>query len=219
MAPGEAELRRIGRTTIGHYARVAHAYRDAVWHHDVSQNVAALLQAIEGPPPHRILDLGCGPGRDLITFRDQGHEVIGLEGCGELAAMARAAAGCEVWEQDLLALDLPPAAFDGIFANAVLFHVPSLALPRMLESLAATLRPGGVLLCSNPRGAGEEGWAGDRWACFWDLPGWRRVVSAAGFTPIHHYFRPPGKPRAQQPWLVTLWRRPKGPEAEGTREA
>jgi SAM-dependent methyltransferase len=206
----EAGLRQIGRTTIGHYARVAAIYRDAVWHHDVSQNVAALLEAIEGPEPHRILDLGCGPGRDLLTFRDRGHAVVGLDGCAELATMARAASGCEVWEQDLLDLDLPPAAFDGIFANAVLFHVPSPALPRVLGDLRATLRPGGVLLCSNPRGAGEEGWAGDRWACFWDLAGWQRVVSAGGFAPVRHYFRPPGKPRAQQPWLVTLWRRPDG---------
>ena len=49
--------------------------------------------------------------------------------------MARAYSGCAVWEQNLLALDLPPAQFDGVFANAVLFHVPSEELPHVLRAL------------------------------------------------------------------------------------
>jgi SAM-dependent methyltransferase len=204
----EAELRRISAATIAHYQRFAVAYRDATCNHDVSQNIDALLAAIEGPPPQRILDLGCGPGRDLIAFRELGHEPVGLDACPAFVEMARAASACEVWRQDMLALDLPPARFDGIFANAVLFHVPTLALPRTLARLHATLRPGGSLLCSNPRGQNEEGFADDRYVCFHDLPSWRRIVEAAGFELIRHYFRPPGRPRPQQPWLVTLWRRP-----------
>jgi ubiquinone/menaquinone biosynthesis C-methylase UbiE len=39
--------------------------------------------------------------------------------------MAREHAGVEVWEQDFLALDLPDAEFDGVFASASLFHVPA----------------------------------------------------------------------------------------------
>jgi SAM-dependent methyltransferase len=208
----EAELRRISTRTVGHYRRVADAYRVATRDHDVSQNIDALLDAIRGPAPHRILDLGCGPGRDLIAFRALGHEPVGLDACPAFVEMARAAAGCEVWLQDLLALDLPPARFDGIFANAVLFHVPARALPRVLDRLRTTLRPGGVLLCSNPRGRNEEGFADDRYVCFYDLPTWRRMLESAGFDLIRHYFRPPGRPRSQQPWLVTLWRRPASPD-------
>src|SRR5438094_916968 len=77
--------------------------------HDVSQNTAALLEALEGPGPFAILDLGCGPGRDLATFLALGHEAIGLDGAPRFVAMARAHTGCAVWEQDFLALDLPPA--------------------------------------------------------------------------------------------------------------
>ena len=51
-------------------------------------------------------------------------------------AMARAHSGCEVWQQDFLALDLPDGRFDGVFANAALFHVPSQALPRVLRRTA-----------------------------------------------------------------------------------
>jgi SAM-dependent methyltransferase len=209
---GPEELRRISAATLAHYRAYADAYRAGTWDHDVSQNIAALLGAIGGAPPLRILDLGCGPGRDLIALRALGHQAVGLDGCPEFVAMAREGAGCEVWLQDLLALDLPAGAFDGVFANAVLFHVPSQELPRVLADLHATLMPGGVLFSSNPRGRNEEGWAGDRYACFHDLAKWTRVVGAAGFALIDHYYRPPGKPRAQQPWLATLWRRQDRPQ-------
>jgi hypothetical protein len=69
--------RQISASTIECYRAMAAPYRDGTWNHDVSQNVQALLAAIGGIPPYRILDLGCGPGRDLVTFRDLGHVVVG----------------------------------------------------------------------------------------------------------------------------------------------
>src|SRR3954468_3493390 len=59
------EARRLGETTIAFYDRFARAFWDGTRDHDVSQNYAAFLDAIEGDPPYCILDLGCGPGRDL----------------------------------------------------------------------------------------------------------------------------------------------------------
>ena len=205
VPPGQ--LRQISVRTLAHYRRFAAGYRDGTWDHDVSQNIEALLGAIGGAPPYRILDLGCGPGRDLVAFRARGHAATGLDGCPEFVRMARAASGCEVWLQDLLALQLPAKRFDGVFANAVLFHVPSQALPAVMSDLWATLRPDGVLLSSNPRGQNEEGWADGRYACFHDVASWRRAVASAGFCLLDHYYRPPGKPRRQQPWLVTVWRK------------
>jgi SAM-dependent methyltransferase len=112
-----------------------------------------------------------------------------------------------VWEQDFLALDLPEAEFDGVFANASLFHVPASELPRVLRELRACLRPRGVLFASNPRGSNEEGFHRGRYGAYHDLERWRSHVTAAGFDEIRHYYRPAGLPRDQQPWLATLWRR------------
>ena len=149
--------------------------------HDVSQNYAALLDNITGPPPWAILDFGCGPGRDLAHFRSLGHEAVGLDGCAAFCAAARGYSGCVVLQQDFLELSLPAGRFDGVFANASLFHVPSRGLPRVLAQLGASLKPGGVLFSSNPRGENEEGWRGDRYGCFWDLDRWGALVTAAGF--------------------------------------
>ncbi len=176
--------------------------------HDVSQNIDALLRHIQGTPPFAVLDFGCGPGRDLIALTKLGHAPTGLDGSEEFAAMARENSGCEVWRQDFLALDLPPARFDGVFANASLFHVPSQELPRVLKQLHSTLKPGGVLFSSNPRGANEEGWTRGRYGAYHDLEFWREQVTAAGFAELEHYYRPAGLPREQQPWLASVWRRP-----------
>jgi SAM-dependent methyltransferase len=152
-----------------------------------------------------------------VAFRDLGHVVVGLDGCPEFVAMARAVSGCEVSPQDMLSMTLPPASFDGVFANAVLFHVPSLALPGVLDRLHAALKPGGALLVSNPRGQDQEGFVDGRYACFYSLKTWRRLVSRSGFALVDHYFRPPGKPRREQPWLATLWRKPASPDQRSTR--
>ena len=203
----DAAAREAAAITLAEYDGMAEAYRHGTADHDVSQNIAALLDAIEGEAPYSILDLGCGPGRDLITFAELGHEVVGLDGAAELVALARAETDCTVLLQDFLALDLPVAQFDGIFANASLFHVPSSQIARVLGELAAALKPGGVLFCSNPRGDNQEGWVGGRYGCFWDLATWRALATGAGFVELHHYYRPPDRPRHQQPWLATVWRK------------
>jgi SAM-dependent methyltransferase len=207
MPPTPDDLQRIAARTLAHYERNAQAFWEGTRDHDVSQNIAALLQHIEAAPPLEILDFGCGPGRDLAAFSALGHRATGLEGSPALAALARQHSGCEVLEQNFIQLALPAERFDGVFANAALFHVPSIVLPRVLRELRATLRPRGVLFASNPHGHGEEGWNGERYAAFHDWDTWRGHMVAAGFMELTHYYRPAGQPRERQPWLASVWRR------------
>lgn len=207
----EPELAHITATTLEHYAARAEDFFAGTKDHDVSQNVAALLQAMQGKAPYSILDLGCGPGRDLRTFSQLGHRAIGLEGCDKFAEMARHYSGCDVWQQNFLQLDLPDAYFHGIFANASLFHVPHQALPRVLRELHTALHSAGVLFSSNPRGNNEAGWHNGRYGVFHDLDRWRVFMTDAGFVEIEHYFRPTHLPREQQPWLASVWRKTHSP--------
>jgi SAM-dependent methyltransferase len=202
-------VKEISKGTLAHYNEKAHSFREGTRDHDVSQNIAALLRHIEGAAPFTILDFGCGPGRDLKAFTALGHVAIGLEGAEALAAMAREESGCEVLVQDFLALDLPAARFDGIFANASLFHVPTADLPRVLGELRAALKRAGVLFSSNPHGRNEEGWNRGRYGAYHDLETWRTHLARAGFVELEHYYRPAGLPREQQPWLATVFRSPR----------
>jgi SAM-dependent methyltransferase len=201
------DLAIITAKTLEHYNERAGEFWEGTRDHDVTQNIEALLRHIRGAPPLRILDLGCGPGRDLAAFRALGHEPIGLEGSPALAAMARKHSGCEVLEQDFLALNLPSCCFDGVFANASLFHVPRQELPRVLGELHAALKPDGVLFASNPRGHNEEGWNRGRYGVYHDLESWRASLQAAAFVELEYYYRPPGLPLERQPWLASAWRK------------
>lgn len=201
--------------TLEHYGERADAFWEGTRDHDVSQNIRALLGSIEGKPPFTILDVGCGPGRDLKALTELGHAAIGLDAVERFASMARDYSGCEVWQQDFLELDLPPGRFDGVFANAALFHVPSQELPRVLRELRAALKPRGVLFSSNPHGNDEEGWNRGRYGAYHRLETWRRYVSSAGFVELGHYYRPDGAPREQQPWLATVWRKTEPPDDHG----
>jgi SAM-dependent methyltransferase len=201
-------LQEITARTLEHYEKRAADFWQGTKDHDVRQNIDALLRHIEGSPPFTILDLGCGPGRDLKAFTDLGHRAVGLEAAPSFAAMAREHSGCEVLEQDFLRLELAAERFHGIFANASLFHVPGRELPRVLGELHSALQPRGVLFSSNPRGGNEEGWNRGRYGAYWDLSTWQRYMSAAGFVELEHYYRPPGLPLEQQPWLASVWRKP-----------
>ncbi|HET6376710.1 MAG TPA: class I SAM-dependent methyltransferase [Methylocella sp.] len=200
-------LEEITRITLENYNQRAEAFWEGTRGHDVSQNIGALLESITGDPPFTLLDFGCGPGRDLKVFAGLGHVAVGLEGAARFAAMARSYSGCEVWQQDFLKLDLPESRFDGVFANAALFHVPRQELPRVLRELYACLRPNGILFSSIPHGRNEEGWENGRYGVFHDHAAWRRFGAEAGFAEIKHYYRPAGLPRDKQPWLASVWRR------------
>ena len=205
---GDARLSDITRGTLQHYEDRAQLFFEGTRDHDVSQNIDALLEAMAGDGPKRILDLGCGPGRDLVALKERGHVPVGLDGSEAFVRMARAHSGAEVWHRDFLRLDLAAAEFGGVFANASLFHVPCSELPRVLGELLECLRPGGVLFSSNPRGENQEGWQGGRYGVFHDFEQWRGFVLGVGFEEIRHYYRPEGMPRDRQNWLATLWRRP-----------
>ena len=219
ISMASADFRAASEATIADYAAVADAYAQGNLDHDVSQNVEALLKPLKGrPEPLDILDVCCASGRDLVTFTTLGHKAVGLDGVPAFCKMAAERSGCEVWQQDLQQLDLPPERFDGIFANACLFHVPSATLPTTLTALRGALKPGGVLFVSNAHGFGEdkEGWTRGRtpatrsYVTWLSEETWLTACRAAGLELLDLFYRPPGKPREQQPFLATVWRRKEG---------
>jgi SAM-dependent methyltransferase len=199
-------LVEIETTTLNHYNQNAESFWQGTKDHDVTQNYTAFMDALPQDQTLDILDFGCGPGRDVFYFKSLGHRAVGLDGSEVFCEMARTYTGCQILHQSFLNLDLPPLGFDGIFANASLFHVPSRELPRVLGELHAALRPEGVLFISNPRGSGE-GWSGQRYGHFMEIEASQQFLTCAQFEILDHYYRPLGKPRHEQPWLAITARK------------
>jgi SAM-dependent methyltransferase len=192
--------------TIAHYAENSTGFWEGTKDHNVSQNINALLNHIEANSPYTILDFGCGPGRDLKTFKDLGHSAYGLEGCEEFCNMARKHSGCKVYHQNFIDIELDSDFYDGIFANASLFHMPKENLPGLVSKLYASLKTGGILFTSNPRG-NEEKLDGTRYANYMELDEYKNIIEAAGFELIDHYYRPEGQPIENCPWLACVFKK------------
>ncbi|MEM7020128.1 MAG: class I SAM-dependent methyltransferase [Pseudomonadota bacterium] len=200
------KLDDIQTITIGHYNTNAASFWAGTKDHDVTQNYAALLGQFPAGKMLDILDFGCGPGRDVAYFKSLGHRPTGLDGSAEFCKMAREHTGCPILNQQFLQLSLAPASFDGIFANASMFHIPSQELPRILSELHDALRPGGILFSSSPRG-NQEGWNGLRYGNYMEFETSQQYLQDAGFQVLQHYYRPTGKPRDEQPWLAIVSQR------------
>lgn len=202
----DSEMSLAVARTIEHYEDNAKSFWESTKDHDVNQNYAALQTNLPSLSGMTILDLGCGPGRDLIHFKKRGHTPIGIDACSVFCDMARKNSGCEVWEQNFCDLDLPKDYFDGIFANASLFHIPRKYLSGVLSDLHDCLKSKGILFSSNPRGSGEY-FDGSRYGNYMEFEVYAEFLSEAGFEIIDHYYRPSGWPRAEQPWIAVVSRK------------
>jgi len=99
-------------------------------------------------PGAKILDLGCGTGRDLETFFDLGFDAHGLDGSEELVrhAIRRLGDPARVRHQSFQDFDDAPASWDGIWAMASLIHVPRECRHAIFETILASLKPGGIFM-------------------------------------------------------------------------
>ena len=201
------ELQELTRRTIGHYEFNSESYQIGTVDHDVSQNYMALLDSIESEIPFKILDFGCGPGRDLRYFKSLGHIPTGIEGSETFVKVARTTIGCDVHHMNFINLDLPQFEYDGIFANATLFHVPRQEINRVMLEIHETLKERGVLFCSNPRGNNQEGFSGERYGFYYIWNTWKEICLNTGFEEIKHFYRPDGIPEEERPWLASVWRK------------
>jgi trans-aconitate methyltransferase len=169
------DARAITLATLAAYAREAELYAEFTRAQDFSWWHAWVRERV--PPPARLLDLGCGAGRDLTAFASLGYRVRGIEGCAALAEVARQR-GAEVEIANLLDL-APEPSCDIVTANAVLHHLPDEVLTRVLTDIRSA-----TLCALVPLGDGEEGWARGRYVRHLSATTWRRQLERAGFTRI-----------------------------------
>jgi len=158
------DLEKIAHLTLEHYNQYAEEFWQGTRDHDVSQNIAALLQYIRNEPPFKSSIL-VRPGRDSRRSPNSVTSRLVWKARCTSPVMARAYSGCEVWQQDFLKLDLPDNHFDGVFANA---RAVSCTQPGAAARAAGTESKSETWRCSlssNPRGHTRKAGARGATAC------------------------------------------------------
>lgn len=139
---------------IADYDDIAKEYAEEFFY-DTSDNkyIDAFLQSLDGI---KILDVGCGNGKDCKYISEKGFEVIGIDlSVGMLAIAKEKVPNGKFEVMDIADITYPENSYDGIISNCSLFHIPSEELPKTLESFARVLKPNGKLLLILQEGLGE----------------------------------------------------------------
>lgn len=183
---------------------------DAFFRGSIDADMAADWQAFaaELQPGDRILDAGCGSGRDALGFSRLGFRVTAMEASPKLAALARRHAGLPV---EVLTFDQVSwrEAFEGVWACASLLHVPRAQLAGAVRRLCNALVPGGLLWMSFKYGTQERHVAGRDFTDL-DEAGADAVLAEVGgleliWTKVSGDVRPG---REAERWLSLLCRKP-----------
>lgn len=139
--------------TLQYYNQHAKAYVDSTRDVEFSQTQERFLQYLE--PGARILDFGCGSGRDTKYFRNRGFQVEAVDGSAEFVRIASEYTGINV--RRMLFQDLDEVErYDGIWACSSILHLPCAELEVVLGKMARALRRRGIVYTSFKYGT-EEG--------------------------------------------------------------
>jgi SAM-dependent methyltransferase len=141
------------RPTLEFYDKEAAAYAVRADGIGIPKHLPKFADAL--PKHAAVLDLGCGTGRDTRALIDAGLTVTAVDGSPEMAREAEKRIDRPVRVQLFEDLD-DVSAFDGIWANASLLHVPRAGIPKVLARVYRALKPGGLLFASFKSG-GKEG--------------------------------------------------------------
>ena len=140
--------------TIETYENNAEAYRDSRAHYKMSIFMDPFLDLIQGK---RILDIGCGPGRDSNVFVDKGCDVTGIDITQAFIEMAQQAVPeAEFYNMDIRQLQFEDNIFNGAWASAILLHLKPEDFQQALQEIYRVLAPEGILFFSVKEGSGTD---------------------------------------------------------------
>lgn len=157
-------------------------------------------------PGARVLDIGCGAGRDMAWMEAHGFHITGVDLSAGMLAQARTIVQGELIQMDMGQLDFHPASFEGIWCNASLLHIPKAQVPAVLQQMRRVLVPTGKLHLSIQEGSGEK-WevtrfGVERFFARYTPEEMEELLSQNGFS-IDEYYLDESGPRRWLNFLVT----------------
>lgn len=189
--------------TRDYYDLNAEAFRERT----VDCELAALHDAFLSrlAPGAHILDAGCGPGRDTLAFLERGFRVTAIDASAAMVDLASRATGQPARQLRFEEIEFEEA-FDGIWANASLVHVPMSDIDDVMRRLARSLRPGGLLHVSVKKGEGERIAPDGRLFCDYTDGRLRALFARHPSLQLHSIEESPAQRPQRDPraWLIAL---------------
>ena len=131
--------------SIEYYDRKADSFVDRTINVDVSHIYEKFFVYL--PAKSKILDAGCGSGRDAKFFQSLGHEVTAFDGSVEMVKRSSEIIGKETLHLRFEDINFNEE-FDGIWASSSLIHVPYDMMKSVFTKLHSSLKPSGIFCCS-----------------------------------------------------------------------
>ena len=170
------------RKTMEIYNRNVSHFEEKLASFDWGKQIDRFVSGLKG---RKILDAGCGTGRDVGEFIKRGLLAEGLDYSAENIRLSRRKyPGVVFHEGDLMKMNLPDNGYDGLWCCASLLHIKKQDAPGVLNEFRRVLKPGGKLFISVKEGAGEKmvsDEAGERFFSFYRAGELKGKVSEAGF--------------------------------------
>ena len=162
-------------------------------------------------PKGKVIDIGCGTGKDAGFFVDHGYGYLGIDYSEAMLDEARKRApGVDFRHMDMFHLAFPSSSFDGFWAAASLLHISKEKLPEVLVGIKKIIKPGGIGFVSVKEGSGEKVVEGEmegdsRFFSFWQLPEMEQILADNGFKVLDSArVTKTGKDKREKVWL-TIW--------------
>jgi ubiquinone/menaquinone biosynthesis C-methylase UbiE len=155
------------------------------------------------PQRPEIVDIGCGPGRDMAWFEAHGASMTGIDVSAEMLARARKRTRGTLAQMDMRELDFADASYDAVWAIASLLHIPRAEAPNVVSEFRRVVKAGGVVAVAVKRGMGER-WVqspdGQRFFAYYEPAELESLLALEGLQ-IESSNTSPGR---DCEWLLTL---------------
>ena len=185
------------------YEAQAAAYFAATAHVDPGPFLQPLEKRLT--PGSRVLDVGCGSGRDLLWFAGRGHQAVGLERSPKLARMAGELSGCPVFQGDFWTWDFSQEQVEAVLLVGALVHEARAAARQALIRILPALHVRGRVLLTLKQGQGLQETADGRVFVLWQEEEVRDLLHSTGLN-VLEVFRRTSPVRAGDLWLGAVAR-------------
>ena len=192
-------------TTLDYYNNNARDYFDFTVNADMQTQYDAFLKYVKREG--KILDFGCGSGRDSLYFKNKGYDVTAIDGSEEMCKIAREYTGLDVKCMNFNDFN-EVHSYDGIWACGTLCHIKRKEVLNMLIKLRNALMDNGHIFIAMKRGFGEELTKDGRFYSYLDFGDMEYLADKADLDTILVYMsKSVNNPNEEKYWNNYILRR------------